>query len=341
MIAGTANHETSLAQCYNEFPAILSCGNVAPSADCPSSTGGVLGGRGDGECVEMKGGIGMFQLDKGTYSDTRSFYGDGILTVDGNIEAGVDFFITKLGFHCIYTPTFQSETGVINWLNAAKFGATEYDELLTGLAACYNGCEPGWNACGNGTQSHQDMKNLYDNAIHNLYNKFGDAYWYGNTPDICSSSTIFTGSGSNGQSGANCLAMYNYPVVAGQTYTISTCDNYSGDTYLKTMGACTCNPSGNDDACGGLGSQCTCTATSTGTATICASTFSSASASWNYQVTCGAPAQPPTCQNSGPFSGSGSNGQSGTNCLAIYSFPVISGNMYRISTCDSFSGDTY
>ncbi|MBI5486780.1 MAG: hypothetical protein HY905_05570 [Deltaproteobacteria bacterium] len=57
----------------------------------------------------------------------------------------------------------------------------------------------------------------------------------------------------------------------------------------------------------------------------------------------GAPedAAPPTGPCGGPFSGSGSEGYSGTYCLGDYSFRAIAGNTYTISTCASCSGDTY
>lgn len=101
------------------------------------------------------------------------------------------------------------------------------------------------------------------------------------TCPITTCASGFSGSGSNGGSGATCLRTYTFPVVAGRTYTISTCASYTGDTYLVVRGACSCI---NDDSCV-LGSQCTCTATSTGTATICASSYATNSASWNYTVT--------------------------------------------------------
>ncbi len=94
-----------------------------------------------------------------------------------------------------------------------------------------------------------------------------------------------SGSGSNGGSGTTCLQSRSFRVIAGQTYTISTCGSYSGDPYLVVSGACSCR---NDDGCGFLGSTCSCTATSTGTATICASTWSTSSASWNYTISGGA-----------------------------------------------------
>jgi hypothetical protein len=91
----------------------------------------------------------------------------------------------------------------------------------------------------------------------------------------------FVGSGSNGGSGAVCLGTYTFNTIAGNVYTISTCNGYSGDTYLRVTGTCACS---SDDACG-AGSACTCLATANGTATICASTFGSSPASWSYTVT--------------------------------------------------------
>ncbi|HEY3353694.1 MAG TPA: LamG-like jellyroll fold domain-containing protein [Polyangia bacterium] len=97
----------------------------------------------------------------------------------------------------------------------------------------------------------------------------------------------FVGSGAGGGSGAVCLATYDFPVVAGRSYTISTCGSNSGDTYLKVTGACECE---NDDTCG-LGSACTCVAAASGTATICASSYGGADASWSYVIAgdCGLP----------------------------------------------------
>jgi hypothetical protein len=98
------------------------------------------------------------------------------------------------------------------------------------------------------------------------------------TTAVCRSA--LAGSGSNGMSGARCLQNWNFTVVAGRTYTITTLGQFTGDPFVVVSGACSCR---NDDTCG-LGAQCTCTATSSGTATICASTFSSTSATWNYIV---------------------------------------------------------
>ncbi|MBI5485862.1 MAG: hypothetical protein HY905_00870 [Deltaproteobacteria bacterium] len=90
----------------------------------------------------------------------------------------------------------------------------------------------------------------------------------------------FSGSGCSGGSGGTCLASYSFNAVAGNSYVISTCGSFSGDTYLRLTGCCNLS---NDDWCG-LGSEITCTATCTGPVNICASTYSSSCATWNYTV---------------------------------------------------------
>ncbi|MBI2436402.1 MAG: hypothetical protein HYV41_01495 [Candidatus Magasanikbacteria bacterium] len=354
IIAGISNHETGMAQCYNEYTKGFACNNVGNSADCPTGTGGVLGGGGDGVCDLKKGGIGMFQLDAGTYTNTTNTYGSAILNVSGNTDAGVDFVIKKLGFQCTYTPCFDAQNPgtsgaclasysdpadvqvALAWFNSATPGTAAYDTFMTALAACYNGCLPGWTGCGSGSTTHEQIKAMYKAAIDSLYAKFGASYWYPTSGGSCSGAGPYSGSGSGGNSGSKCISTYSFPVTAGSTYTISTCDSYSGDPYLKVNGTCTCN---NDDSCG-LGSKCTCKATSNGTATICASTYGSTSASWSYKVTatCSGTA---ICSGAGPFSGSGSGGSSGSSCLNSYNFATVAGKSYKISTCSNFSGDPY
>jgi hypothetical protein len=97
------------------------------------------------------------------------------------------------------------------------------------------------------------------------------------------------GGGTANQPG-ECLARYTFRVEAGRSYTISTCDEFTGDPVLRVTGACAC---ANDDACG-LGPRCTCTATEDGEAEICASSYQFTAATWSYSVTtpggrCGAP----------------------------------------------------
>ncbi len=101
------------------------------------------------------------------------------------------------------------------------------------------------------------------------------------TPPPAACVSGLAGSGTNGGSGARCLAQYTFNVEAGRTYTISTCGRSTGDTFLVVTGACACS---NDDACD-VGSECTCTASATGVAVLCASTYAAQTASWSYAVT--------------------------------------------------------
>lgn len=362
LVAGISYHETGLVQCANNYTKGVGCSNVGNSIDCPSSLGGVLGGSGDkGGCSAKQGGIGMFQLDDGTYSDTLSTYGNAIMEKVGNIDAGVDFIIKKLGFSCNCTPCFDSRNStpgtpsqtcgvstcaasVTNlsdvamakaWFNSIRPNTAEYEIFIRALAHCYNGCKYGWSGCGTGTTTHDQIKALYSASIVSLYNKFGHEYWYPvSNSGVCITQGIFSGSGSNGNSGSNCLQSYTFNVKKGNTYTISTCGNYSGDPYVRVSGACTCF---NDDYCS-LGSQCECEGNYDGVATICASTYGQTVATWNYTVTC---IPKIGCPDAGPFSGSGSGGYSGGLSLALYTFNVIAGKTYKISTCQNFAGDPF
>jgi hypothetical protein len=241
------------------------------------------------------------------------------------------------------------------------------------LAHCYNGCRYGYRGCGTGTTTHDQIKGLYRTAILNLYHKFGHAYWFPTTSSSSSNSgtsnssssntsrprnstsgspssnTIASGSGRAGRSGNICLETYNFAVRRGQRYEISTCDNFSGDPYLRVIGDCRCS---NDDACR-MGSKCTCTATKDGTARICASTFGGSYAKWNYKITRlgggtipSSSNKPSTssnqrCIGAGPFSGYGTGGNYGRSCIARYNFNVVVGHTYTISTTHHFGGDTF
>jgi hypothetical protein len=69
VFAGVAHHETGLAQCWSE--ATWACKGPA-SSSCGG--GPVIAGSGDGACSLQQGGLGMYQFDSGTYSQTLSQY---------------------------------------------------------------------------------------------------------------------------------------------------------------------------------------------------------------------------------------------------------------------------
>src|SRR6478609_5725095 len=76
LLAGIAISETGLAHCQSE--ATYACQGPAS----PSCNGGpIIAGAADGPCSAMQGGLGMFQFDAGTYTDTINTYGQSILTI--------------------------------------------------------------------------------------------------------------------------------------------------------------------------------------------------------------------------------------------------------------------
>ena len=76
LLAGIAYAETGLAHCWSE--ATWAC-KGPNSSDCGG--GPVIAGAGDGPCSAQQGGLGMFQFDAGTYSQTLKAYGSDVLTV--------------------------------------------------------------------------------------------------------------------------------------------------------------------------------------------------------------------------------------------------------------------
>src|SRR3569833_2340882 len=88
LLAGLANDETGLAQCWS----VAQRAWQGPSSpDCGG--GPVIAGAADGPCSARQGGLGMFQFDAGTYSDTLNRYGNAVLTVDGQIGAAIVFVL--------------------------------------------------------------------------------------------------------------------------------------------------------------------------------------------------------------------------------------------------------
>lgn len=176
VIAGIAYHETRMAQCANEFSG--SCGNVGASSDCPAAVGGILAGSGDGICASKQGGLGMFQLDAGTYSDTLNKY-PNVGTISGNADAAINFIIDRFGFHCSVTPVFANKAAAIAWINSAKPGTAAYDTFMKADVSCYNGCQPG-TTCPGGIAYTQLVAN-YKSDTEYLRSKFSaitDDYWY-------------------------------------------------------------------------------------------------------------------------------------------------------------------
>jgi hypothetical protein len=169
LIAGIAVSETQLAHCWSE--ATYAC--MGP--DSPSCGGPVIAGSADGPCAAMQGGLGLFQLDAGTWSDTLARYGDAILTAPGNTAQAVSFVIDQV---------VRDIPGATGWLAAADWidgvplaagdpGMAQWAQLM---ACRYNGC------CAASALCTQRADGYRDHALE-VHRELGDAFW--RTSDRC------------------------------------------------------------------------------------------------------------------------------------------------------------
>ena len=167
LFAGVPNHESGLVQCWKD--ATWACQGPHFN-DCG---GPVIAGSGDGPCSIEQGGLGMYQLDAGTYAQTLASYGHNVVELDGQIDKGVDTIVQKV-WHCPNTPHFDNEGQVVAWINSAKPGTSNYEVFLSAMAECYNGCQPGWSC-------YEPMRANYRAGVQKLADAFGNDYWYGSS----------------------------------------------------------------------------------------------------------------------------------------------------------------
>jgi uncharacterized protein (TIGR03382 family) len=160
LLAGIGEVETNFAHCWSE--ATWACQGPA-SSSCGG--GPVIAGAADGPCSYQQGGLGMFQFDSGTYSQTIATYGPTIVTMQGNVDAVIPFLVTR---------AIQSVDGVNNaaealaWMNSIKIqdGDPQYEDWLYFVAWRYNGC------MGCTTQ-----QNKYRAGTNKLRDEFGADFW--------------------------------------------------------------------------------------------------------------------------------------------------------------------
>jgi hypothetical protein len=196
LFAGVPNHESGLVQCWKD--ATWAC--QGPHSNYCG--GPVIAGSGDGPCSQKQGGLGMYQLDAGTYSQTLASYGSNVVELDGQIDKGVDTIVQKV-WHCPNTPHFNNEAEVVAWINAAKPGTSKYEVFLSAMAECYNGCQPGWSC-------YEPMRANYRAGVQKLVDAFGNAYWYGGgSPPPAGCGIIQPGKGlASGATSSSCNGHY-------------------------------------------------------------------------------------------------------------------------------------
>jgi hypothetical protein len=165
MIAGIGNAETQLSHCWSELT--WACKGPV-SADCGG--GPVVAGAGDGPCSAKQGGLGMFQFDAGTFSQTLAKYGNDVLTVDGNIDHAITYAVNMV-VNSKYISGVTTEAQAVDWMNGVSVGSTDYKTWIKTVTHYYNGCVPG--ACSVYTARY----NHYDDSTREIYNDMGDAFW--------------------------------------------------------------------------------------------------------------------------------------------------------------------
>ena len=165
LLAGIAISETGLAHCYDEAPSFSCPGPASPSC----SGNPVIAGGADGPCSAMQGGLGMFQFDAGTYTDTVNTYGPQILTVEGNTAQAVWFVTDKVEMDISGITDWLS---AMDWMNHVKLDASDpvMNQWAALLACRYNGCCTTSSTCTTRANGYRD------NAI-TAYNDMGAAFW--------------------------------------------------------------------------------------------------------------------------------------------------------------------
>lgn len=166
LLAGIALAETGMAHCWSE--ATWAC--QGPSS---SSCGGgpVIAGAADGPCSDRQGGLGMFQFDAGNFDDTLAREGDRVLTLEGNIQAAVDFVVSMV-IRSTYVAGVDNREQALAWMNTVRVGGPGYHEWLQTVTHYYNGCVPGRCSVYESRYAH------YDDAHRQILGETGDAFWY-------------------------------------------------------------------------------------------------------------------------------------------------------------------
>jgi hypothetical protein len=169
LLAGLAEAEVFLQHCWSE--ATWACQGPF-SSEC---NGPVVAGSGDGACSLRRGGLGMFQFDRGTYDDTIAAHGQKILNVAGSAEEAVTF-VANMAINSIYTPAnVVDRASALAWLDGVTIDGPTYDAWLKTVVHYYNGCVPG--ECS----YYQQRWQKYDTAMRTVWNERGAAFWQGTT----------------------------------------------------------------------------------------------------------------------------------------------------------------
>ena len=186
LLVGIAQAETGLAHCWSE--ATWACEGPA-SSDC--SGGGVIAGSADGPCADQQGGLGMFQFDAGDYDDTLAREGSRILSIDGSVEAAIEF-VSAMVVRSTFVSGVDTADQAVEWMNGVSIGGERWDAWVSTVVRYYNGCST-TSSCWSGRYASYRDKTVA------VYNEMGASFWdVGVAPDDAGVSSVDAGGTSDG-----------------------------------------------------------------------------------------------------------------------------------------------
>lgn len=164
LVAGVGDAETYLTQCQHNLT--WACRGPV-HADCGGRA--VVAGSGDGPCSHQQGGLGIFQLDAGTYDQTLRREGRRILSIDGNIRAGIEFILDMVE-RSVYISGVSSRAQAAAWMNGVTTSNSRFPIWVKTVTHYYNGCRPG-------ARCYNDRYARYRRFARNIRSEFGNSFW--------------------------------------------------------------------------------------------------------------------------------------------------------------------
>ncbi len=165
LLGGIADQETRLSHCRSEW-----AGNACSGPNSPDCGGGpVLAGYYDGPCSIREGGLGLFQFDGGTHSETLARDGEGILLVAGNVRRAV-VFVTDMVIRSRYIDGVSTVAEAVEWMNGVRIDNGRWLPWLETVRHYYNGCSSNSTRC-------RERRDAYGRKTRDIYNEMGAAFW--------------------------------------------------------------------------------------------------------------------------------------------------------------------
>lgn len=214
LVAGVGDAETYLTQCEHNLT--WACQGPV-SSDCGGRP--VVAGSGDGPCHRQQGGIGIFQLDAGTYAQTLRREGNRILSIDGNIRAGIEFILDMVE-RSAYIGGVSTRAEAAAWMNGVTVSNSRFPIWVKTVTHYYNGCRPGYSC-------YNERFARYRRFARDIRSEFGSTFWSSGTGggdwigSACDPSAA--GECELGLSGDRCLS------AGGAGVCVSSCEGFCPD----------------------------------------------------------------------------------------------------------------